>query len=154
MDEDLTCLEAELRALAPSPPPVTLERRIAAELAAGSVSLPWWRLALLPLATAAGFAGVLWLARQPSFTRADPPEETSAVASVPEPAPDRFRPVRMENVLYERTEEEVVTATGAPARRERLRYVDTITWQHPRTNASLTWSVPREEVRVVPIQLH
>jgi hypothetical protein len=30
--------------------------------------------------------------------------------------------------------------------------VDTITWKNPRTNASVRWTVPREEVRVVPVK--
>ena len=45
----------------------------------------------------------------------------------------------------------VTLADGTPARRERIQFVDTITWRNPRTNASLTWTVPREEVRVVPV---
>jgi hypothetical protein len=55
-------------------------------------------------------------------------------------------------VLYAAEDEGIVTLDdGRPARRERLHYVDTVTWRNPRTNASLTWSVPREEVRIVPV---
>jgi hypothetical protein len=45
----------------------------------------------------------------------------------------------------------VTLADGTPARRVRQSYVDKITWENPRSNASLVWSVPREEVRVVPV---
>ena len=62
------------------------------------------------------------------------------------------KPVAAEKVLYAARDEGLVTLEdGTTARRERLSYVDTITWKNPRTNASLTWSVPREEVRVVPV---
>jgi hypothetical protein len=40
---------------------------------------------------------------------------------------------------------------GTPARRARLKFVDSVTWRDPRSNASLTWTVPREEVRVMPV---
>ena len=63
-----------------------------------------------------------------------------------------LKPVAAENVLISATDEGLVTLDdGTQARRERLQYVDTITWKNARTNASLTWRVPREEVRVVPI---
>jgi hypothetical protein len=63
-----------------------------------------------------------------------------------------LKPVAAEKVLYAAQDEGLVTLEdGTTARRERLSYVDTITWKNPRTNASLTWSVPREEVRVVPV---
>ena len=45
----------------------------------------------------------------------------------------------------------VTLEDGTPARRARLQFVDTITWKNPRTNSSLRWSVPREEVRIVPV---
>jgi hypothetical protein len=28
--------------------------------------------------------------------------------------------------------------------------VDTYTWKNPRTNASIKWTVPRDEIRVIP----
>jgi len=42
---------------------------------------------------------------------------------------------------------------GTTARRLRQSYLDRITWKNPETNASLVWSVPREEIRVVPVLL-
>ena len=63
-----------------------------------------------------------------------------------------LKPIQVENVLLGADDEGLVTlADGTQARRERLRYIDTVVWKNTRTNASLTCSVPREEVRVVPI---
>ena len=63
-----------------------------------------------------------------------------------------LKPVAAENVLVSARDEGLVTLEdGTPARRERLQFVDTITWKNPRTNSSLRWSVPREEVRIVPV---
>ena len=64
-----------------------------------------------------------------------------------------FKPVASENVLYAVKDEGLVTLDdGTAARRERLNYVDTIIWKNPRTNASVKWTVPREEIRVVPVK--
>ena len=63
-----------------------------------------------------------------------------------------FKPVAAENVLLAARDEGLVTlADGTTARRARLQYVDTIIWKNPRTNASVRWTVPREEIRVVPV---
>ena len=63
-----------------------------------------------------------------------------------------LKPVAAENVLVSaRDEGLVILEDGTSARRERLQFVDTITWKNPRTNSSLRWSVPREEVRIVPV---
>jgi hypothetical protein len=47
-----------------------------------------------------------------------------------------------------------VSADDTSARQVRARYVDTYTWKNPRSNASLKWSVPRDEVRVIPTSWH
>jgi hypothetical protein len=39
-------------------------------------------------------------------------------------------------------------------RRLRYRYVDTYTWKSSHGNASLKWSVPRDEIRVLPVSLN
>jgi len=68
---------------------------------------------------------------------------------------DSYRPVKAANVLYDLQDEGVVTLEdNTPARRVRARYVDTYTWKNPATNASLKWSVPRDEVRVLPASFH
>ncbi len=70
-------------------------------------------------------------------------------------APDSYRPVGVANVLYDLKEDGTVYLDNdTPARRVRYRYVDTYTWKNPATHASLKWSVPRDEVRVIPASLH
>lgn len=62
-----------------------------------------------------------------------------------------YRPVKAANVLYDLQDEGPVTLEdNTLARRVRARYVDTYTWKNPTTNASLKWSVPRDEVRMLP----
>ena len=69
--------------------------------------------------------------------------------------PDRYQPVAATNVLYDLKDEGTVYLDGdTPARRLRYRYLDTYTWKNPRNNASLKWSVPRDEIRVLPASLH
>jgi hypothetical protein len=156
MDEELKTLESELRRLRPAAPSGALRGRLQRELTPGSdragtnreprrTWLVWGWLAL-PIAAAAVFVFNLQL---PSV-HVPVPEPTAASAKVV--ASDTLKPVAAENVLYAAADEGLVTLDdGTPARRERLHFVDTITWRNPRTNASLTWSVPREEVRIVPV---
>jgi hypothetical protein len=106
----------------------------------------------------------------PSVARAAPatPAATDPV-SRPEPsgtvrngdrllastAPDVYRPVKAANLLYDLQDEGLVLLEdNTPGRRVRARYVDTYTWKNPATNASVKWSVPREEVRVLPANYH
>jgi len=154
MDDELQQLEMELKRLRPVAPAARLVRRVERELAAAPreretpARVPWW-WAATPLATAAAIVMVMAQAK-----RWDRPAEHRGGAVVAESTADVLKPVAAENVLVAARDEGLVTlADGTPARRARLQYVDTITWKNPRTNASLTWTVPREEVRVVPIAL-
>ena len=145
MDDDLQQLEAELKNLRPAAPSVALRTRVQRELApAGSpvarMRSSWWWLAALPAAAAVALVFVL---------KSRPPAGSGSPVAVTTPV---FKPVTAQNVLYAADDEGLVTLDdGTPARRERLHFVDTITWRNPRTNASLIWSVPREEVRIVPV---
>ncbi len=164
MDDDLKNLEAELTRLQPAAPSRALyarvERELGAAAAAPVVSLrhgrseprPAWFWALsAPLAAAAALA--VMFTRVPTEGRAPSARaEMARAATAADASPTALKPVAAENVLYSASDEGLVTLDdGTPARRERLRYVDTITWRNPRTNASLTWSVPRDEVRIVPV---
>ncbi len=77
----------------------------------------------------------------------------SPVAPVPAPVADAaFKPVGIRDVLVNsRDEGYVVLADGRTARRMIEAHVDTITWRNPRSAASIQWSVPREELRIVPV---
>lgn len=68
---------------------------------------------------------------------------------------ESYVPVSAASVLYDLRDEGAVTLEGDQAARQaRFRYVDTYTWKNPATNASLRFSVPRDEVRVVPAYFH
>ncbi|MSU23602.1 MAG: hypothetical protein EXS32_07235 [Opitutus sp.] len=146
MDDEIQSLEAELKRLRPAGPSRDLLARLGRDLApaARSPAPRWWLWAgALPIAAAIAVAFTLAARREPAVP---PPPR---VAAMP---PAVFQPVAAENVLYAAQDDGPVTlADGTSARRERLSYVDTITWKNPRTNASVRWSVPREEVRVVPV---
>ena len=141
MDNDLHELEAELKRLRPVAVSVCLTSEVERRL--GGPRHTFWAWAALPLAAA--LVGVVLL------------KDKAAVAPVaPALAPARtlttYKPVSAQNLLYDSRDEGLVTlADGTTARRYRSSYVDTITWKNPGTQASLRWSVPRTEERVVPV---
>lgn len=150
MDEELKHLEAELRRMRPAAVPPALMHRIERALAAPAprapaVAVPWIWALVVPAAAALA----VWLA--PAGDRFPPgggPAGQSALAA----SAAELRPVKVENLLVAAQDEGLVTLEdGTPARRARLKFVDSVTWRDPRTNASLTWTVPREEVRVTPV---
>ena len=149
MDDELKQLEAELKQLRPAAPSARLQARIERELAqpaAPRTLAPVQRFWAVAMPAAAAVA----LAFNHFADESRPPAPRAANSAIAAAAP--LKPIAAENVLVAATDEGLVTlADGTPARRERLQFVDTITWRNPRTNASLTWSVPREEVRVVPV---
>lgn len=149
MDDELQQLEAELRQLRPVAPSQSLAARVQRDLvprpARGATQLGYWLWATIVPAAAA-------LAMLLAQSSQHPKATGSATASAPAARGATFKPIAAENVLVAAQDEGLVTLDdGTTARRARLKYVDTITWRDPRTNASLTWTVPREEVRVVPV---
>jgi hypothetical protein len=142
MDDELAALEAELARLRPVAPSAVLHATIGRRLTRRR-RVPRVAWLALPLAAAAALTLVL------NVRRIAAPATVPASAQAPVAA---FDPVTAENVLVDSLDEGVVTLTdGTPARRVRQLYVDTITWRNPRTQASLRWTLPREEVRVLPI---
>ena len=152
MDKDLHDFESELSRLQPITPSRALAARIERELTATAATrkspaaVHWVWFVAIPAAAAIAIM----------LSRVGPPLPARVRATIDAPvaanSSETFKPVAAENVLYSARDEGVVVLDdGTPARRERLQYVDTITWKNPRTNASLRWTVPREEVRVVPI---
>ena len=155
MDDELLKLEAELRRLRPLAPGPRLRAGIEAKLAtqprATILRFSWLAL---PFAAAAALAVMLWPTSRSGKLPTPDPEAMTSVASLASGArtDGLFQPVAAEDVLLNPRAESLVTlADGTVARRTRESYLATITWKNPRTNASLTWQVPREEVRVVPV---
>ena len=166
MDESLQELENELKTLQPRRASdrwlAEVNRELAAELpatarpryatASNLNSWKWlgWRTAGLAAALAlVATIGVL------SSRRAEPASTAPAIIAVPAPATPvnvaAYQPVTATNVLYDLKDEGAVKVEGdASARQVRARYVDTYTWKNPRNNSSIKWTVPRDEVRVVP----
>jgi hypothetical protein len=148
MDRELEQFEAELKRLQPVAPPKGLTGRVAHDLerTASTRRSPswWWWATAMPIAAGLAFA-VTFAVRQKWAASLPVPDGEVA-------ADEMLKPVAAENLLYAKVDEGVITLSdGTPVRRERLNFVDTFTWKNPRTNASLKWSVPREEIRVVPV---
>jgi hypothetical protein len=147
MDKELEDLENELLALVPKRPSAALAGRIEAELSPRKRIA--WAWGALPLA--ATVAVLLSLYSRPAAenpSRAHPPSAPFAEVAV---APV-FKPVVTQNLLYDAQDDGIVTlADGSKARQVSRSYVDTVVWRDPQSRASLTWSVPRNEVRVTPI---
>jgi hypothetical protein len=140
VDNDLQELEAELHRLRPVAPDArlraALERKLSVRPQARLVRYSWLAL---PLAAAAALALILWTT-------------SSSREKAPPAAVGIFKPVAAEDrLLNPRAESFATLADGTVVRRTRETSLATIMWKNPRTNASLTWRVPREEVRVVPV---
>jgi hypothetical protein len=151
-DEDFTELEAELRSLKPSglatdfasrvertlsgPTPVNFHRR---EFHSGE----WFAW---PIAACFVFT-VAWL----SGTGQSEERQLRLEAAN---SPSTYKPVEAENILYDVREEGLTTMPdGTPARRVRDRYLDVFTWENAAAS-SVRWSVPRDEVRLIPVEAY
>jgi len=141
MDDEFQELEAELKRLRPVAASPMLEARV--ERALGASRRSYWTWAALPVAAA--LAGAVLLRENQPLPVSGPSRAAAGNVAT-------YKPVSAENVLYAQEDGGLVTlADGTTARRYLNSYVDTITWKNPRTQASLRWSVPRTEVRVVPV---
>lgn len=133
---------------------------------------PWFNWRTTAVAAAALAFAAVWLTARRSLPSA-PENVTSQPVAVTgvsaltdnvaapsptvltvKPAPERYRPVGAASVLYDLREDGTASRTNSSSvRRLRYRYVDTYTWENPATHASLKWSLPRDEVRVLPASL-
>lgn len=169
MDETLQELENELKRLTPRRPSPALlqalERELGPEAVASAprystaTSLRSWKWATWSLAgAAAGIAlvAVVQFNHQPIKASA-PILATTAPAAATKPAVvpvNRYEPIKASSVLYDMKEDGAATLPDqTEGRQVRYRYVDTYTWKNPTTKASLRWSVPRDEVRLVRASL-
>jgi hypothetical protein len=168
MTEDFTDLEQELKQLRPRSLPSAMVGRVAGELDAAPEAPPrgvlaQWRTWILPVVVAAVLAVTVTLI--PFITRdrsaGAEKEQANVVTShgsdVPKVAAsvdtsEKLRPVRATNVLYDAVNEGVVRlADDSLAQRMRLNYLDTITWENPRSGAQFQRTVPREEILFIPV---
>jgi hypothetical protein len=141
MDNDLSELEAELKRLRPVAVSVSLTSEVNRKL--DGTRHTFWAWAALPLAAA--LVGVVLLKDKAVGPPVAPTLAPALIVTT-------YKPVSAENLLYDSRDEGLVTlADGTTARRYRRSYVDTITWKNHGTQASLRWSVPRTEERVVPV---
>ncbi|HVZ65222.1 MAG TPA: hypothetical protein VG936_11670 [Lacunisphaera sp.] len=177
MDESFHELEAELKSLRLHGSSAGLKERIARELAAdektasvrrytsatnlGGWKWHGWKLAGLA-AIVAIIAAASWrnlsihetaVSTLPPAARRTAAAPGTSIANVV--APTRFPEVAATNVLYDMKDEGTIYLDDdRSARRVRYRFLDTYTFRNPRTNASLKWSVPRDEIRVIPATLN
>jgi hypothetical protein len=173
MDESFHPLEAELKAQPLPRASSQLLRRLEADLSTNAADAPmprryatatnlnswkWtgWRVAGL----AAAFALIATVAvrqstRPPTALALAAPSASVAITPVVDSRLDHYQPVAATNVLYDLTDEGPVATQGDNlTRRVRARYLDTYTWKNPTTKASLRWSVPRDEIRLVSATLN
>lgn len=129
----------------------------AAAAVALTVSLIFWRR-VQSGSTAPSLAQTQAQAQTAQTAQTDDQSDSPTAVDAARPrvaSHDTYRPVGATNVLYDLKDEGPdVLADNTPARRVRYRYVDTYTWKNPKNNASVKWSVPREEVRVIPASLN
>jgi hypothetical protein len=171
MDETLQELENELKRLTPRRPASALMRALESELGpeatvvtaprySTATSLRSWKWAtwsLAGVAAAMALVAIMQVKRQPM--KVSPPlianADGQSVATRPAVAPvNRYEPVKATSVLYDMKEDGAATLPDqSEGRQVRYRYVDTYTWKNPTTKASLRWSVPRDEVRLVRASL-
>ncbi|HRE82181.1 MAG TPA: hypothetical protein PLN52_14125 [Opitutaceae bacterium] len=172
-DDDFSDLERELKQLRLREPSAGFLERIEQALDADLANAPrhyevhWggWITAGLPIAAAVVFG---FLAAQAPTQRQQARDGTREaivagdVSSSPETftaerrtQPSLYKPVAVEQWDYGAHDEGIVTLPdGTTARQWRERFVDTVTWKNPQTQAAVTWSIPRDEVRLVPVRAY
>lgn len=165
MSDDFTDLETELKQLRPRAlRPAPLARLAAASPDAKSESragvIVWlWPALGAAAAVALMLLGVAHFSNSPD----DAPGRAPTFAASPS-APFgraargsqgglRLTPVSATNTFYGADVERTVRMSDdVAAQQVRLRYVDTVTWRDPQRGATFQWSVPREEVVMMPVR--
>jgi len=173
MNDDFSNLEAELKRLRPRQPSAQLRERLGAELSQSSRASTQtpiakidfsWRWVFWPSMAAAAILAFTVVLRQSQPREGEQAKlvaekpaqpissESLASSSLPKA---RYKPVAAERVILAAQNEGLVTLSdGTVANRVRQLSVDTYTWQDPKTKDSLRWSIPREDLRVVPASFH
>jgi hypothetical protein len=168
MDEPLKELEDELGRLRPARPSFALEARIEAELARRETvnsasptetgAAQRHRRVAWSLCVAAAAAAVALVGLRPRATVIAPSDSSgpgSEVVTAEPAAAAEYRPVAAKSVFYGVSAESgVYMRDQTPVQQVRYRYLDTYTWKNAATHASMQWTVPRDEIRVIPASLH
>ena len=144
-ESELNELEAELRRLRPMPFSAEFHARLTANPSSARPAAPIRRL-LWTCGAAGGLAAAAAIAviRDRANSRAG---DLAANAE--------FKPVAAEAVVTSAEDGgDVVLGDGTRARSINESVVDTMTWKNPATDATFAWSVPHEEVQIVPITYH
>lgn len=160
--------ESQLRALAPRPPGVALEERIAAELrtiapraaAAGVVSrkksrgLPGWLSGFgWAFAGAAVALTAMALLDRLSAERATSPTTASITAAGEATAAEALEHTGSTEELVGARDEGVVLDGEEPVRQVHYYSVERHVWRNPQTGALVEIEIPREDVRLTPIAM-
>lgn len=170
MDDTLQNLENELKRLPARKPSVHFMEELQRELgtvtpalnARPALGLARWRTwswaAWSLVGAAAGLVIMAVVQPKPAgvVTKAAPEVPLASISPTLAPGvpANRYEPVKATSVLYDLSEEGLTTLPDrSEGRQLRYRFVDTYTWKNPTTNASLRWSVPRDEVRLVRANL-
>jgi len=172
MDEMLQDLENELKRLPARKPSARLLAALHHDLDGAAASLPSqkyrtattlrsWKWMGWSTAAAALILMAALLVRNhvtPAPQSAPEPSLAATAPSSPSRTPsaavNRYEPVAATSVLYDLSEDGIATLPDrSEGRQLRYRYVDTYTWKNPATNASVRWSVPRDEVRIIRASL-
>lgn len=153
MNDDYSDIENELRNLRPKAPSRKLRARMEAELGGPRSTLSRWRRIhwlVIPAGFAAlAFALIISVHKAPETVSA--PQIPALVAGTPAPVTS-FKPVSFEKLILEsRTEGKLELPDGTVVRRVRELSEDTYVWRNPKTKARLEWTVPSEEIRIVPV---
>ncbi len=175
MNDPLADLESELRRLRPRRPSPELELRL--EHALGEEAGPaepearpiprvrWWQARWSRWGTASALAGLaagllVVLLRPGSDAGSARPAGGSrpaqaATAPAQRPQPAIFEPVAASNFVYASFDQGMTLLRDDwPARRVQDCSVDVYLWRNPQTNASVRWTVLREDVRLVPVEAY
>lgn len=166
MDNSLEELENELGRLTPRRLPTEMMDRLEHDLGpvapaaparryTSATSLRSWKWAGWSMVGAAAAVALLLAVQSAREPAVPAPEAAPTSVATTAPAANRYQPVKASSVLYDLQEGGAATLPDqTEGRQVRYRYVDTYTWRNPATNASLRWSVPRDEVRLVRASLN
>lgn len=148
IESELNELEAELRSLRPAP----LSAEFLARLAAATRPPARPPAPIRRLVWTCGAMGGLAAAAAIAITAV---RDRANARSGDLAANAEFKPISAEALVTSAQDDgDVVLGDGTRARRINKSVVDTMTWKNPATNAILAWSVPHEEVQIVPITYH